>query len=300
MKLFIQAFLIVLIATFVPSHDLNAQKTGKVSYPTLGISFTLPDGWVGQETDEGMLVGHQTIAGLILLSTHEYTTLDELRNEATTGLQDGSGTSLNLAGPSRTLNDRTIEAHYTGTLQWQPAKAMALAVLNRQGSGVLMIAIATQQVYGDPLEKALRQIHTSLQFTKPDVGSLIAQWQNTLRGTRLTYMDSYTSGSSYDGGIGGGYSSEARIDLCPQGYFQYSSNSTVGVGGSGVSGYAGGRDQGAGTWEIQVRQGTPTLILQFYNQEEYSYALAYDGDKLLLNGKRYFITSSGEYAPYCP
>ncbi|MCB0600317.1 MAG: hypothetical protein KDC28_03785 [Saprospiraceae bacterium] len=278
----------------------SAQKSGRQDYPNLGISFTIPDGWVGQETNDGMIIGHQTIPGVIIMNTHTYRTIEELKEEAKTGLQADAGTQLLLAGTPGLLDNQAVEAHYEGTLQWEPAKAYAIGVLNTKGAGVLLMAIANKSVYQSELENTLRRLRKSLVFSAPKTGPIVEQWKSLLQGTRLTYMESYTSGSSYDGGIGGGYSSDARIDLCSQGYFKFASNSSVGVGGAGVSGYAGGNDNGAGTWTIEAPTGVPLLVLTFNGGEVQQYQLTSDGDKIFLNGRRYFRTTSGEYAPDCP
>ena len=292
--------LITVLITLTTMSSGLAQKTGLQEYPMLGISFTIPDGWIGQETDDGMILGHQSIAGIIFLNTHTYKSIEELKSEAQSGLQDGAGTNLMLSGTPELLDKQALAAHYEGTLQWEPAKAYAIGVLNSKGAGVLLMALATKSVYQPALENALRQLRKSLVFTPPKTGPIVDQWKNVLQGTRLTYMETYTSGSSYDGGIGGGYSSDARIDLCAQGYFKFASNSSVGVGGSGVSGYSGGSDRGAGTWKVEAPTGTPLLVLTFYSGEIQQYQLSNDGDKIFLNGRRYFRTTNGEYAPDCP
>ena len=63
--------------------QLPAQQTGKVDYPYLGISFTIPEDWLGQEQQGFYLMGSNTTPGYLMISTHEATSLDQLRELAT-------------------------------------------------------------------------------------------------------------------------------------------------------------------------------------------------------------------------
>ena len=70
------------------SQSAMAQKTGRVDYPTLGISFTIPSGWVGQETETGFLMGHNSIPGMILMIPHDQKyDLQAMRAEAQAGIK---------------------------------------------------------------------------------------------------------------------------------------------------------------------------------------------------------------------
>jgi len=82
-------------AFLIAAFALAAQKTGAVEYKELGLAFSIPQGWVGQETDEGFLMGHNTEPGFILLLPHEYNSLENLRQEAAEGIED-EGVSLQL------------------------------------------------------------------------------------------------------------------------------------------------------------------------------------------------------------
>jgi hypothetical protein len=288
-----------LLFALVMASTLTAQKSGSVDYPALGLSFTIPSGWVGQETEGGFAIGHNSIPGIILMLPHETRTVEQLSQEAQQGIQDANGTALTLQGSIQNLGANTIKGHYTGTLEWQPVKALGIGMVNPNGTGVTILALSTPDKYGNDLEKAASQLHTSVVFKKVDHGPILKQWEQQLANTRLTYMDSYNSPSYTDGGISGGYSSKTKIELCAAGYFNFNSRSNMSLGGDGVSGYSHGKDQGNGTWRIDTRSGQPHLILEFYNGDVSEYSLAYDDDKLMLNGRRFFRTTAGEYAPDC-
>lgn len=294
MKTSLLSFCFVLLSTL-----LHAQQTGKVDYPNLGISFTIPDGWVGQETDGGFMIGHYTIPGLILLSPHEVRNLEDMKREAAMGMSDGMTIDLRLSAEISALGNNAISADYTGTIQGQPARAFAIGIINPQGSGVNIVAMSSTTEFSQALKDAAMSVYRSLNLKKADTGDLVRQWKEGLANTRLTYMESYTSSPSYDGGMGGGYSSQTVIDLCGEGYFNFSSQGSISVGGDGVSGSSSGSNRGNGTWAIEAQTGEAVLVLRFHSGEVRSYSLDYRDDKLFLNGNRFFRTTSGDHAPAC-
>ncbi|RMG74317.1 MAG: hypothetical protein D6722_02630 [Bacteroidetes bacterium] len=275
---------------------MSAQQTGRVDYKHLGIQFTIPDGWVGQEIDGGFLMGHNSIPGLILLSTHEYQTLNQLRAGAVEAFNDGNGSSLVIAGQLESLGNNALGGEYQGTIEWQPAKAYGIGLINPHGTGVVILAATTAAQYGPDYKRFAQQVQQSFRFYKPDHSQVVATWKPFLSGMRLTYMDSYYSPGVGSGGIGGGYSNERIIELCSQGHFFFSSSSEMTISGDNVSGWDQGGGQGQGRWEIAVNAGgSPILRLRFQQGEVYEYVLSRSGNELYLDGNRNYRTQ----AEYC-
>lgn len=290
-------FIILFIASL--SGSLFGQQTGPVDYPALGIRFTIPEGWVGQEGDGGFMIGHYTIPGIIILSPHEVRQMEDMKREARAGMYDEQGTALQLSGTLQDLSPTAIAGNYQGSLQGTPAKAYAIGVINNVGTGVNIIAVSTPAEYSPALEKAAMDVYRSLELKKAETGPIIEEWQNALSNSRLTFLESYNSAPSYDGAIGGGMNSKTQIDLCSQGYFNFYESSSVSLGGDGISGSSSGRGQGSGTWSIKAEYGAPVLVLSFHDGSVRSFELQYQDEKIFLNGKRFMRTTSGEYAPAC-
>ncbi len=276
-----------------------AQMTGEVNYDELGISFIIPEGWLGQEGDETILLRSNSLPGIVLLATHEYS-LVQLKSEAKKGISEGYGTRLNLSGEVEELSDNSIGGEYKGTLEGNAAKAFIIGIVNEHGGyGVTIMAAALENNYSEKYEEIAKQIFSSFNFRKVEKSDEVEEWKSFFSGVRLTYMDSYSS-SSYTGGASGGYSTEIKIDLCSEGYFNYGSDHDMTISGSGISGYGNSDQAGAGKWDIAIdRNGIPVLKLNFYNNEVYTYQLTYEDQKTYLNGDRYFRTTQGEFAPNC-
>ncbi len=82
----------LLLIAFLFLHLGYSQQTGKIEYKQLGISFEIPEGWVGQETN-GLFVmaSHQT-PGIILLMAQEFNAMEQMQQQAQLGYHDANGT----------------------------------------------------------------------------------------------------------------------------------------------------------------------------------------------------------------
>lgn len=272
---------------------LAAQETGHRDYPNLGISFDIPEGWIGQENATGYVMGSQTEAGIVVMMPHQARDINQLKLEAQQGVADNQGTNLALSGEIEDFTKQGLQGLYQGTVNFQPAKAYAVGLINPYGTGVTVIAMTTADQFTETYKDLARKVASSVKFCKIEIKESDSEWGEILKNARLTYMNSYNSGGgSYDGYLtGGGYSDKEQIDLCAQGYFKYQSSSTMSFDSGGGFGSSHDSGQGAGTWKVIVNtQGQDVLQLNFYNGEVYEYALSLEDKKTYLNGKRFFRT----------
>jgi hypothetical protein len=284
----------------------SAQETGTITYKELGLQFTIPEGWVGQESQTGFVMGHTSIAGLVLITTHNYSG-EQLIQEARKGIADNQGTQLQLSGDLEVLNDHTIGGEFQGTLEWQAARAFIVGLANPDGMGISIMAMTTAEQYNHSYRDLALRVMASVQFSKPETGPVVEEWKKYLSGVKLTYMESYSSPSYTDGGVSGFYENKEKIDLCDKGYFNHYSYNLVSVEGQSandgtlVHASDGGQKYGNGTWEIEAGTGGSAILrLLFHDGRSLEYTLSEKDDKTFLNGYRYFRTWTGENAPTCP
>lgn len=279
-----------------------SQATGKIEYKQLGLSFEIPEGWVGQETQVGYMMGSNSVPGVILMLPHDVPyTLDQIKQQAYEGLTEQNGTSLKLSGELSDLGKQSVGGLFSGTLEWQPAKAYIIGMQNPHGLGMTIVAVTTAEQFNENYQQYAKTVMNSIQFRKPESKEDIGEWKEWMKNVKLTYMDSYSSVSpGVDGMTGGGYSLKKEIDLCGQGYFIYYGSSSFNVGSDNSSAYDHSTSNGNGSWDIIIgHTGQPTLVLKYNNGETASYTLTYEDSKLYLDGTRYFRTMKGEYAPSC-
>lgn len=300
MKINIQNIVLTLFLPLFFIQNNIAQQTGFIQYDQLGIGFTVPNGWVGQEGQGMFVMGSHTEPGLVLLMPQDYPDLQTMQNNMLMGYADQAGTVLRPVGEVEKLSNNALGVIYQGTVEGQPAKGYLVGVLNPHGSEVAILSVTTTQQYAETQPSVAKAIMNSLQFSKPKTGPIVDKWKYDLGNTKLTYMESYYSGSYTPGGISGGYDIKKVFDLCSAGYFIHYGSNTMTAGGDFSSAYTGGRSQGSGTWDVIVNgNAQPVLQLTFNNGEVWEFGLEWREKKLYLNGERYFRTWTGDNKPSC-
>lgn len=289
---------LVLLFLLFLSLDTFGQATGEIEFPTLGLSFTIPDGWIGQEMEMGYLIASNTIAGLILLLPHDQIyTMQQIRTQAIAGLNEGNGTNLQLTGALTDVDANTISGEFEGTMEYQAAKAHIIGMRNSYGLGLTIVAMTTSELYNNTYRTYAQSLMKSVRFMKPESKEDIGEWKEWMKNVKLTYMESYYSPGA---NVSGGYNINREIDLCGAGYFIFHGSSNISIGGDNASGYDHSNDQGNGQWDVVAGPtGDPALVLNYASGETASYVLTYADEKLYLDGTRYFRTMDGDYAPSC-
>ena len=293
-----KAYLCILAVFTLFTFPAVAQQAlqGEVNYENLGIRFNIPQGWQGQEVEQGVLLVSQTHAGLILITTNTAKSLEEIRQQGTTMVDFGEGSQFSPKGALQPVGSNGLAGPFEGSFEYQPARAFIGGLFNAQGMGLSVIAVTSPEAYGAIHESSVLSLMKSVVFSKAKESNALQEWRDYISNARLTYMDSYYSG----GDISGGYSTEIAIDICARGFFRYSGKDEMTVGGAGSSGWSQSGSEGNGTWQVmQAADGSAVLVLKFYSGEEYNYTLSYEDSKTYLNGQRYFVTREGEYAPNC-
>lgn len=130
----------------------------------------------------------------------------------------------------------------------------------------------------------MQKIAREMTFKEVQVSQEAVQWKESLSGMRLTYMNTYSSGSS------GGYSDKIVIDLCPGGIFSYSDQSTMSLDVSGGFAYSHDQNRGDGNWNIIDSGGRPALQLSYYDGNSRTYFISVEGETFYLDNRRYFRT----------
>lgn len=303
-----QLLLIVIAAAGTLAQ--GQQLTGPQRDTGLGFEFTIPEGWIGVAGNGGYVLGHDRIPGAILISAKPHDGMEAL-TRAFTDPTDGESATLRLVGAPLISKDSTITVTQSGTMQDTAVKVVATARLNPYGGNTAnLMAVAPSESFGPELEAALMTTQATVRYTGSVGGASIAlgavdqEWHDRLAGTRLTYMESYSSPANVQGAIGGGYSIHRRIDLCPEGHYKTDSRSEEALGGSEVSAYGSGHQSGAGTWEALRLSGGSVLRLTSNDGHVLEYGLGSEGGKTFLNGERWYRTTLAadgpEYAPDCP
>jgi hypothetical protein len=292
--------LLGLMSALLLSVNTFAQQPRLIREPALGVEFKAPEGWQYQKNEMGYVMGHNSIAGVILVTSSPYLNLDELIQGAYQGIQEEGGTLLQLKGEPVTFGNNGLAGNYQGTLNWQQVTAYAIGLISPLGgTGVSCMIITTPNLLTENHKSILESMANSFNFFKPEIPDEVKEWEDWFKtpgGCRLKYLSS--SGSSNYGGGYTGSSSEATIDLCPNGSFRESSSSEFSMSIDAGSAYSDSNDGGVGQWKLSFDGTNPVLVLNYNDGQTAQYALTYIDKKTYLNDTRYFVLFNEE-GPQC-
>jgi hypothetical protein len=285
------------------SSTILAQEI--LEYPTLGVKVTVPFGFGYEENEDGLvLYTNQYPDTYFILAQHQYNHIDELKKIAEEPYEEKSiGLKLTKSGDIELVDDNAIAAYFTGNVGNNKASAFILGKLNPFGEGVSIIGLTIDQnLDKEILRTNVIDINNGVVLEEITMSAEIIEWIEKLKNTRLEYRTSYSSNSYTSGSISGYSSSSEAIELCRDGYFNYSgsSNTSMSSGGLGVLGSSNSSKKGNGQWSIEENNSKePVLLLKYYNGSVEEYSMYYNKGYLYLNDYKYTIGRGQEYGPSC-
>ena len=231
-----------------------------VSDPSWGFSFPVPAGWKVHQEAAGALLGHDTIAGLIMVLPHSAGSLAQVREEMLQGLVEQS-VELMVVGQLDQVLKNVIGGACEGFVDGRQAKGRVFGVVSPQGGGAYVIAVSTPEAYRKELALVADQIAKGMQFPKVDSSDLV----RALAGTWVTMTTN----------------TETRVTLAANGQFSLYSESSYGGsftdsggGNAGGWGTAGNREY-RGRWMVRGtrQQGVITLVYESGERADVQYAV---------------------------
>jgi hypothetical protein len=246
------AMKIFLVVLFLLPLITSAQT---LSDPAWGFSLTTPRGWKSQSAAEGAILGHDRIAGAIIVMPHNALDMETIAQYFQEGLEE-ENIQLTLADEPQTVAKNALSGHFAGFYQGQSVKAKVIGVLGAEGGGgAFIIALTTPEQFGSDLTNAADALAKSLRAAKPaEVSSGI---ESHFIGTWVTSTTN----------------TERRVTLFPDGRFamnyeaSYSGRSNDQQGDQTMAwGQASGKGS-QGQWKVRGTREKGTLTLIYNNGE---------------------------------
>ncbi len=220
-----------------------------------GFSFTVPQGWVHQTAEGQILLGSNTIPGIISVFPHQAGTMQEMQSLMQQGLQE-EGVFLSLDGGIQQRDHQMITGTYQGSVQGEQARGYGIGLLGQYGGGIFILAVSTPQKLGSEIIAAADNLAANTRFSERKTGDsdLVKHfagewvWTNAYRTEWMTFFPDGTysdqNEASYSGDLSGG-------------------------GNWGVA----GQDSNRGRWNIQgnLDAGVITVINPDGSQTRYEY-----------------------------
>lgn len=243
--------------------------THEVGDQSWGFRFIPPAGWVHKKTNTGILLGHNTIAGMIIVMPHTSQSMQQMQHEMMKGIQE-EGTSLRPEGNLVAAGKNALSVDYAGVVSGQQVKAKGYGVLSPYGGGAYILALATPDKMSKDLVAAARTVAGNMRFVKANSSGLIQFFADT-------WVSTTTNTSSY-------------VYLYADGTYSlhdesgYSGNFTDGGGNNTGNWGAGGQQNGRGRWSVQGNKDQGQIISISPSGERTVYAYRVHME----NGQKYY------------
>jgi hypothetical protein len=269
-----------LMLLFLITNIFFAQESSDEWISQGGFKFIKPTGWVYQQDESGILLGHDKISGAILIIPTEANSFDEVKQQMLAGL-DEEGTSLFLSGKLTTLGENIYAGEYSGIYEYQNVKAYIIGTHPAHGNGVYILAFDSPENFNKELSKTAEAIAKGMKYTKTKTPDNITLEKRT-GGNEASGLIKYFAGTYYSftgGGITSG-GTERRFVICSNGQFYFTSESGY-SGDAGTAGAWGVASQSgeAGTWNINGSKTAGQIFLRYNNgnTETVNYQVCGDG-----------------------
>lgn len=231
------------------SSPTIAKASGnEVGNPNWGFKFQPPAGWKSQVGDRATTLGHDTIAGVILVLPHMATSFQEVQQQMLKGIAE-EGTYLSPISAIQPISNSAIAGDYSGIYNGQQVKARGIGTVSPYGGGAFIIALTTPEKFSKELSESAEDIAKGMQYSKVEASDLMQHFAGTwVNNTRNT---------------------ETKRTLTPNG--EYFENYEASYGGQfrnqygEQTGYWGtaGQDQNRGRWTVRGNREQGQIVITF-------------------------------------
>ena len=248
----------------------------------LGLSFVTPPGWKVGERQGLLLMGSDTEAGLIIIRLARRTSLQQLVQDYSEGMQE-EGLQLMPTMQAQEFpagQNRAVAGELAGMAQdGARIRARAVAVASPFGDSAVVLGMTTVEKYPQ-LKPRVESIAASFQFSQPQAPPVLEA---------IAGQYYYISASSYG-------SSERYINMCSDGRFSNTSG-TYSTGGAGTA-YGEGGQSAQWTAEGDANQGVIIVTFPNGNVERHPYQRS--GSDLMVNNRTFARYGDGSCTKSSP
>lgn len=248
------------------SSNISGNEVGD---PFWGFKFVPPAGWVHQKSTDAAILGHNTIAGMILVLPHKSENIQQMQQELNQGIQE-EGNYLMLNSGLTQTSQNILTGDYTGVMDGTQVKAKGIGVLSPYGGGAYLIAVSTPDKLGNEIISAAESIARNIQFFKVDVSDLMRHFAGN--------WSNFTTNTS------------TWICFCPDGTYSeqyeaaYSGNFENNLGDVTGNWGANNQSSGQGRWTVRGTKENGQIIVKLNNGNE----IVYDYKVHVEKGQTYY------------
>jgi hypothetical protein len=227
-----------------------ALSTETIGDPGWGFAIHPPEGWKSQKTAQGVVLGHDAVAGMIIVFPHMSTDFQTVQAQMQSGMNE-EGVQLSLAGTLQQIGGNAVGGDYTGTYNGQQVKARGIGTCSPHGGGAYILAITTPDQYTGEIARAADAIAAGMEYGKPQTSDLM----QAFAGTWVTMTKN----------------TQTRVTLAPDGgYYEnyeasYSGSSSDQLGNQNMAWGQAGQNQSQGRWTAQGSREQGIITITYAN-----------------------------------
>lgn len=268
----------------------------RVRSSALGISYLIPDGWIGIVADQmSFAMSSSDRQGLLLVRAQVGASQDDILSYLGTAQDLGNGVVIQPLGQAQIIGRELHQRYQVGTFSGQ-----AVSVYGDHDNAVIFFAVGpvSDDAY---YARLLGNLADSVQFSQAEALETLQQWNVNLAGKKLYLFDYQAPSIAFAPGQGADYTREATWHLCSDG--RYASKDTAG-GTINLSPQSGGASnasfnsasfdqaQAAGSWNVIMVGALPILSLRSNAGTWQGLPLGFDGTSVFLGGQAVTVNQS--------
>ncbi|MET0085441.1 MAG: hypothetical protein ABW082_02940 [Sedimenticola sp.] len=256
----------------------GSPRGDEIGSESWGFKLRPPSGWKHQQEAERILMGHDTIPGLIIIEPHYRSSMSEVRAELQRGTRE-EGIDLRLNGTLKQFSRNGLAGQYQGVLDGTPVRAWGIGTLSPHGNGGVYISVLTTP------EKFAQEHIAAAESTARGIRYIKLNTSGMMRHFADTWVHMSSSGSTL-----------INLVLHPNGTFERAGETSY-SGEYSSSGWtmpdtnwgAFGASSDAGRWSVRGNQNRGQIILNYANgqQEVINYRI-HERDGRTYNSEYYF------------
>lgn len=228
------------------SSSSSKPASGEVaSEPSWGFRFHVPAGWKIKKEASGAILGHDTIAGAILVFPHTAASMQEVQQQMQQGLSE-ENSDLRPAGNIGRIGENGVGGIYQGRYQGQPVKARGIGIFSPGGGGAYILGISTPEKFSEELAQAADSVAGSLEPAHMEVSEVMQHFVGT--------WFSYTKNTSNE------------VTLYGDGTFSmnYEASYSLTPDSSGATGWGLARqNRNRGRWTVRGSRTSGVITLKY-------------------------------------
>ena len=261
----------------------------RIEYPSLGLAFSIPGGFYGEETVSGYSMVDNVNYRYLLIKPHGAKNMDAFDQYLDQSRLKIDDYTFYFNTPREHVDDKVFGKAFSAMGdKGYNFNGYAIILMNDQGQGMSVIAMTPQTTPNVSPKNLAMSLYRSVSLSAPVRDEKLEKWTRDLQNKYLIGISSHYFGDSGSEFSSGG-DTQSEIWLCGNGTGKYKFKSSwSGSSSTGFTGYSTSANEIYGQWSLFYNlQSKPVLRIMDDKGNVMQFLVYYDGRTLTLNGAKF-------------